>query len=95
MNDMLPIEVDSFADKEESEDSEMLTPPAKPKQDKATPDKPQSPTPAPAAPTQSTPPAARLPNPLESPQAKKAKAASPWGAGLCFSRWSHLLNSPR
>ena len=82
MDEMLHLEVDSFADKEESEDTgEMLTPPAKPKQDKATPDKPKSPTPVPAAPTQSTPPvtqsAARLPNPLDSPQAKKAKAAEP------------------
>ena len=78
MDDMLPLEVDSFADKEESEDTgELLTPPAKQKQDKATPDKPKSPTPAPAAPTQSTPPAARVPNPLDSPQAKKAKAAEP------------------
>ena len=78
MDEMQHLEVDSFADKEESEDTgEMLAPPAKPKPDKATPDKPKSPTPAPAAPTQSTPPAARLPNPLDSPQPKKAKAAEP------------------
>ena len=77
-DDMLPLEVDSFADKDDSDDTgDLSTPPAKPKQDKPTPDKPKTPTSAPAAPTQSTPPAVCLPNPLDSPQAKKAKAASP------------------
>ena len=76
---MLPLEVDSFADKDDTKDtSELSTPPPKQKPDKASPDKPITPTSAPAAPTLGTPPAVRqVPNPLDSPPAKKAKAASP------------------
>ena len=78
MGDMLHLEVDSFADKEDTDTSELLTPLPKQKQDKATPDKPKTPTSAPAAPTLGTSPAVRqVPNPLDSPPAKKNKAASP------------------